>query len=141
MKNSTLIVLFCFAFANCLFAQKNKTLPKKILIEKFAALLSPYNGRVYETNLSYSSNLYLKYGIKAIEFYKINKLDGSDCNFTYFEAVDVMPQSLNIGDFYIGSVYDKAKTISVEIKYNKYIENKKYPIASQVEMIYYVYKF
>lgn len=136
MKHLAIIILII----NCCFAQEKKNEHKGIFIEKIISILNPYNGRADDLDLSYSYELYKKYGIKSFEFHKINALDGSDCNFTYANGNDILPQSLNIGDFYSHDIYNDEKTIYVRAKYNRYIRYEKNPIASQAEVILYVYK-
>lgn len=141
MKKSAMIILVIAFTANLSFGQEKKKVNKEILIEKITSVLSPYNGRINDSDLSYSPELLEKYGIKSFEFHKINVLDGSDCNFTYSNGDgSIMPESLDVGDFYSHDIYNNDKTVYAKAKYKRFIRNEKNPIASQVEVVYYVYK-
>ena len=140
MKKTVLLTIISILLFGFPYGQKSKSKSKEILIEKIISILSPVNGKEKQSDLSYSSELFKKYGIKSFEFYKINILDGSDCNFNYFDGEDYLPQSLNIGDYYSGLIYNADKTIYVRAQYTKYLRNEKNPISSKAEVVYYVYK-
>lgn len=131
----TILLVFNIDYS---YSQTNKI--KEIKIDTITSILNPSNGRIDNLDLSYSYELYKKYGIKSFEFHKINVLDGSDCNFVYFNGEEYLPVSLDIGDSYPDEIYNDDKTIYVRAKYNKYFRNEKNPIASKVEVIFYVYK-
>lgn len=139
MRKLAITTLLVFTF-NLSFTQRKKVETKEIPIDTIVAILNPSNGKVDNFDLSYSYKLNEKYGIKSFEFYKINALDGSDCNFVYFNGEDYFPVSLDIGDTYLDNIYNEDKTVYARVKYNKYFRNEKNPIASTVEVIFYVYK-
>lgn len=140
MKKSALMTVIFLLTFSLSYGQKKNTKQKEILIEKIVSILSPANGKTDKLDLSYSKELLEKYNIKSFEFYKINVTDGSDCNFTYFDGKDYLPESLNIGETFSHIIYNKAKTVYVRVKYSKYIKNIKNPLASKAEVIFYVYK-
>lgn len=132
-----LIILFA-SICDCSYGQtaKNKETP----VDTIVSILNPSIGRVDDLDLSYSAQLKEKYGIKSFEFHKVNALDGSDCNFSYFDGEQYLPMSLDIGGYCPYDIYNDEKTMYVRAKYNKYIRNEENPIASKVEVIFYVYK-
>lgn len=134
MKIKSLLSAILVIFSLTTFGQNKK------LVETFSSTMIPATGKEDPYDISYSTTLKEKYGIR-FDAIKINNSSSGNCVFNTDVNGEDQSAELSLKDNFPYEIVDEKKKYTAQITYDKYIPNNKNPNAGSVTVIVKVYEF